>query len=212
MQPWYFRAWREIDHFAWVNLTFQGKSTAECWPDNRGGKAESLHSKKGHTKTALADDQLAQDKSVRALLQNYRSRIPLVLLVDDKYALFPYDLSLSDVAYAVLGFYTIVHAWGRSPFFLAWCALLTVSALSRISTCTKWPWSRCPLQVCVPVVRQPRRALVAIKTTSTNKLPHFIWRIYVLREAYSWCVAWLIHLTDIWRHLALSSQSGSDQT
>ena len=37
-----------------------------------------------------------------------------MLLVDDKYALFPYDLSSKGVAYAVLGFYSIVYAWGRS--------------------------------------------------------------------------------------------------
>ena len=60
----------------------------------------------------MADDQLAQDRSVRALLKNYRDRRPLVLLIDDKYVLFPYDLGASDITYAVLGFFNIVHAWG----------------------------------------------------------------------------------------------------
>ncbi|KAG6850964.1 hypothetical protein H0H93_005833 [Arthromyces matolae] len=59
-----------------------------------------------------ADDQLAQDKSVRALLTNYRDCRPLALLFDDKYALFPYDLRPKGITYAVLGFYTISHAWG----------------------------------------------------------------------------------------------------
>ena len=60
-----------------------------------------------------ADDQSINDKSVRALLTNYRESRPLVLLVDDKYALFPIDLGADDVTYAVLGFYTIAHFWGR---------------------------------------------------------------------------------------------------
>lgn len=59
-----------------------------------------------------ASDQLSDDKSVRALLSNYRNRRPLVLLIDDKYALFPYDLASKGVTYAILGFYTIVCAWG----------------------------------------------------------------------------------------------------
>lgn len=63
--------------------------------------------------TEVADDQMANDKSVRALLANYRERRPLVLLIDDKYALFPYELGTTDVTYAVLGFYTIAHVWGR---------------------------------------------------------------------------------------------------
>lgn len=61
-----------------------------------------------------ASDQQADDKSVRALLDNYWSGRPLVLLMDDKYARFPYDLSSKGVAYAVLGFYSIVYAWGMS--------------------------------------------------------------------------------------------------
>ena len=52
--------------------------------------------------------------SVRALLDNYRSGRPLVLMVDDKYALFPYDLASKGVTYTVLGFYSIVYAWGIS--------------------------------------------------------------------------------------------------
>jgi hypothetical protein len=34
--------------------------------------------------------------------------------MDDKYALFPYDISKDDMTYAVLGVYTIAHAWGKS--------------------------------------------------------------------------------------------------
>ncbi|KAI0744219.1 hypothetical protein C8Q80DRAFT_885446 [Daedaleopsis nitida] len=42
---------------------------------------------------------------------------PIALLIDDRYALFPYDLaSKKDCTYAVLGFYHIAHAWAeRQP-------------------------------------------------------------------------------------------------
>ncbi|KAF8973055.1 hypothetical protein BDZ97DRAFT_1648790 [Flammula alnicola] len=99
-----------------------------------GGKSESMHFSKGHVSCVLASDQLAQDKSVRALLNNYRSNRPLALLIDDKYALFPYDLGSKDVAYAVLGFYTVAHVWAeyqvannesgrvvRYKFAFRWC-------------------------------------------------------------------------------------------
>lgn len=79
-----------------------------------GGKAQSVHSHRGQSVTLEADDQLPQDKSVQALLSNYYTRRPLVLLIDDKYAQFPYDLGSKGITYAVLGFYTIVHAWGES--------------------------------------------------------------------------------------------------
>ncbi|KAG6887699.1 hypothetical protein C0995_013399 [Termitomyces sp. Mi166 len=99
-----------------------------------GGKAESAHSHQGRSVTQAADDQLAQDKSIRALLTNYRQSRPLVLLIDDKYALFPYDLRPKEIAYAVLGFYTISHVWAeyqpaknaqgrvvRYKFAFQWC-------------------------------------------------------------------------------------------
>ncbi|TFK44332.1 hypothetical protein BDQ12DRAFT_730402 [Crucibulum laeve] len=100
----------------------------------RGGKAESSHKAKGHASAQQADDQLAQDKSVRALLRNYRERRPVVLLIDDKYILFPYDLAGQGVTYAVLGYYMIIHAWAeyhpannergrvvRYKFAFQWC-------------------------------------------------------------------------------------------
>lgn len=74
---------------------------------------------KGETKVKHAEDQKAEDKSVRALLTNYRQQIPLVLLIDDRYALFPYNLGGKNITYAVLGVYNITHAWGAySPFCL----------------------------------------------------------------------------------------------
>ena len=58
-------------------------------------------------------DQLEDDRSVRALLTNYRSRRPLVLLADNNYALFPFDLDANGYTYVVLGLYWIAHAWGQ---------------------------------------------------------------------------------------------------
>jgi hypothetical protein len=58
-------------------------------------------------------DQLEDDRSVRALLTNYRSRRPLVLLADSNYALFPFDLDANGYMYVVLGLYWIAHAWGQ---------------------------------------------------------------------------------------------------
>jgi hypothetical protein len=63
--------------------------------------------------TELAQDQLADDKSVSALLKTHHSLRPLVLLIDDKYSLFPYDLAAKGVTYAVLGYFFIAHAWGE---------------------------------------------------------------------------------------------------
>ncbi|KAH9485560.1 hypothetical protein JR316_0002470 [Psilocybe cubensis] len=83
-----------------------------------GGKAESIHSKQGQLSSQPATDQLAQDKSVRALWNTYQNNRPLVLLVDERYALFPYDLKAKNVSYAVLGFYTISDAWELTcPYF-----------------------------------------------------------------------------------------------
>ncbi|KAF5389462.1 hypothetical protein D9757_004253 [Collybiopsis confluens] len=75
-----------------------------------GGKAESLQFSEGRVKLKPADDQKADDKSVRALLYNYNHRIPLVLLIDDRYALFPLNLQALHITYAVLGVYYITRA------------------------------------------------------------------------------------------------------
>ncbi|KAH9994044.1 hypothetical protein BJV77DRAFT_996606, partial [Russula vinacea] len=78
-------------------------------------------------------DQLEDDRSVRALLNNYRSGRPLVVLADDNYALFPFDLTANGYTYVVLGLYWIAHAWAelqrvdenrsvvRYKFAFQWC-------------------------------------------------------------------------------------------
>ncbi|THV05004.1 hypothetical protein K435DRAFT_834976 [Dendrothele bispora CBS 962.96] len=76
-----------------------------------GGKSESLSSAGGKLEIRSAEDQQARDLSVRALLNNHAQQIPLVLLIDDRYPRFPYDLSKRGIAYAVLGLYIITHVW-----------------------------------------------------------------------------------------------------
>lgn len=50
---------------------------------------------------------------------------PVALLIDDRYVLFPYDLSSKpDCTYVVLGFYHIAHAWGE-------CLQFNLSPVSR---------------------------------------------------------------------------------
>ncbi|KAJ7486545.1 hypothetical protein FB451DRAFT_771205 [Mycena latifolia] len=78
-----------------------------------GGKAASSRTQGGQTTSKAADDQRAHDLSVRALNETYHRDQPLVLLIDDKYRLFPWDLGSRDVYMAVLGFYKIVHLWAE---------------------------------------------------------------------------------------------------
>ncbi|KAH8119159.1 2OG-Fe(II) oxygenase superfamily-domain-containing protein, partial [Phellopilus nigrolimitatus] len=61
-------------------------------------------------------DQRDNDRSVRALLRNYENRSPIVLIADDKYVLFPYDLG--KYMYVVLGLYWITDAWAEKEVFL----------------------------------------------------------------------------------------------
>ena len=74
--------------------------------------------------TQMAEDQLAQDKSVRALIRNHKENRPLVLLADDRYKLFPYNLP-AGCTYIVLGFYCITHVWGKVSWYFWLGKLLT---------------------------------------------------------------------------------------
>ncbi|KAF7793923.1 hypothetical protein EIP86_005045 [Pleurotus ostreatoroseus] len=70
-----------------------------------GGKAESIHKLNGQSETIEASDQMEDDKSVRALLHTYRIKRPLVLLIDDKYKLFPFDIAYSEGFLAPVAFH-----------------------------------------------------------------------------------------------------------
>ena len=50
---------------------------------------------------------------MRALLRTYLQKAPVALLIDDKYKLFPFDITSKGCAYAVLGWYYIAYAWGE---------------------------------------------------------------------------------------------------
>ncbi|KAJ7852814.1 hypothetical protein B0H14DRAFT_3450607 [Mycena olivaceomarginata] len=78
-----------------------------------GGKAESARVDRGKVISKNAEDQRADDSSVSSLLENYQRGQPLVLLIDDKYGPFPFDLASRGVYMAVLGFYRIIHAWAE---------------------------------------------------------------------------------------------------
>lgn len=98
-------------------MTYPSSQVLICWYS--GGKAESfLDYRIGPARFQQAQDQEVTDKSVRALLKSYTDRRPLVLLVDDKYAQFPFDLGASGYTYVVLGFYWISHAWGTANSYL----------------------------------------------------------------------------------------------
>ncbi|KAJ7097191.1 hypothetical protein B0H15DRAFT_773342 [Mycena belliarum] len=95
-----------------------------------GGRAATSRTQRGQTTNIAADDQRAHDLSVRALIETHRSNQPLVLLIDDKYEPFPFDLGSRDVYMAILGFYKIIHVWGklhpsgrviRYKFAFQWC-------------------------------------------------------------------------------------------
>jgi hypothetical protein len=72
-----------------------------------------VRSKHGRLEIQGPEDQLEDDRSVRALLNNYRTGRPLVILADDHYVLFPFNLAAGGYTYVVLGLYWIAHAWGQ---------------------------------------------------------------------------------------------------
>jgi hypothetical protein len=87
-----------------------------------GGRAGRLAPEGG---VRLACDQLAQDKSVNALMNNHRTGTPLVLLADDRYPLFPYDLGKQGIGYVVLGWFVITNTWGTLIVLdLGYCLIL----------------------------------------------------------------------------------------
>ncbi|KAI0762103.1 hypothetical protein BD413DRAFT_484945 [Trametes elegans] len=129
-----------------------------------GGKAESVHSKHGHSELLAAADQRENDKSIRALLRTYQMGRPLVLIIDDQYEPFPFDLASKGVSYAVLGFYHIAHAWAeREPEKTAGTGFV-VRYKFAFEWCEKQPppwWlQQAPP---APVARAPSPAIVCTK-------------------------------------------------
>ena len=65
-----------------------------------------------------ADHQTSKDPSINALVKNWQTKEPLVLIADDKYEHFPFDLTGrhdggKGYAYVVLGYYFIRNYWGQ---------------------------------------------------------------------------------------------------
>lgn len=97
---------------------------------SRGGKAAvSPESGNGSGK---ASDQLENDKSVGALLNTYREGRAIALIIDDRYALFPYSIAAKGCTYAVLGWYQIVKAWGKCT--VSFSSLLSMLIEPKLST------------------------------------------------------------------------------
>lgn len=59
----------------------------------------------------ISSDQGESDHGVRSLINCYKSKSRIVLLADDRYKLFPYDLGRH--TYVVLGFYRVIYYWGK---------------------------------------------------------------------------------------------------
>ncbi|KAF7305098.1 2OG-FeII-Oxy-2 domain-containing protein [Mycena kentingensis (nom. inval.)] len=78
-----------------------------------GGKSEAKGSGRTTKNTLKADSDQILDAKVSALMETYRAKQPLVLVIDDNYAPFPYDLKAQGAYMAVLGFYCIKHAWAE---------------------------------------------------------------------------------------------------
>ena len=87
---------------------------------SRGGKAASIHKNNGQSESLADSDQKADDKSVKALLETFSKNRPHALVIDDKYAWFPYDLASKGCTYAVLGWYRIANVWGKSGSQMGW--------------------------------------------------------------------------------------------
>lgn len=113
-----------------------------------GGKAAS--------KLVEADHQTFKDASVNALVKNWQTKEPLVLIADDRYERFPFDLTRGQdggkgYAYVVLGYYFIRHFWGQC-FPLGEREYDTHRIPSREASRRQWKWIRRALQVRVPIL------------------------------------------------------------
>lgn len=106
----YLPSRRQVSNLARVNTClFVGKHFTHLSP-RRGGKNEIL--------SRSAMDQSAKDVSVRSLINTRNSESPVILLADDSYKYFPYDLAARGYCYVVLGAYVITDAWREHTLFL----------------------------------------------------------------------------------------------
>ena len=93
-QSGHTRSRRPLDYLSWVRSLLSSSLRLHSRPRPfSGGKAESLHHKAGEITVQEASDQLADDKSVRALLQTHRMKRPMNQLIDARHAMFPCNIS-----------------------------------------------------------------------------------------------------------------------
>ena len=79
-------------------------------------------------------DQSAKDVSVRSLINTWNSKSPVILIADDSYKYFPYDLAARGYCYVVLGAYIIMDAWREHTASLRGGGKLISSVAQRIKS------------------------------------------------------------------------------
>lgn len=82
--------------------------------------------------TAMKSDHNAMERSVKSLLNAFKERNPIAVLIGDRYNGFPFRLQKGnkDYRFIVLGWYAITHAWGR---YLSLSFAIQRQALTRES-------------------------------------------------------------------------------
>lgn len=83
-----------------------------------GGGSKIYNDESG--KRVVALDQDDRDYSVQALIKKYEDGSPIVLVADDTYKGFPYDLG--KYTYVILGYYRIINVWGKIRHSILQCA------------------------------------------------------------------------------------------
>jgi hypothetical protein len=96
-----------IDHISQVS-----HNSIHCCP-------YSDHLCSGGKATSISDSNRSPRSSVEALKNNHKSGTPLLLLADDKYPLFPFDLSQKGITYVVLGWFMVTNCWGMAYYRFA---------------------------------------------------------------------------------------------
>jgi hypothetical protein len=93
----------------------------------RGGSMGSEKNEHGVV-TAMKSDHNAAERSVKALLNAFKEKNPVAVLIGDRYRGFPFRLQTENQEYRfiVLGWYAITHAWGTCiPLFFQHLATST---------------------------------------------------------------------------------------
>ncbi|KAF9519255.1 hypothetical protein BS47DRAFT_1288639, partial [Hydnum rufescens UP504] len=103
--------------------------------------------------TAMKSDHNAAERSVKALLNAFKEKNPVAVLIGDRYRGFPFRLQTENQEYRfiVLGWYAITHAWGavqyssglQHPEIIATAATRYMFRFQWLNT-QGMPWWRLP--------------------------------------------------------------------